>query len=296
MKGALYMKRKVVSILLAVSMMSSVLVACGSTNGTNGESSSANSESVSMSESSTSIKSESGGLDLSAEGDEHDKIDWDTHPLLSKIPDPNTDDILIDTESDQNIILDVENVSAAGFKTYVKLCKDNGFTESPYYTEMYYDAKNGDGYHLNLDYDEEKRNLRIWMDAPVQINSSSTSNTSDSEIDTQSTTPEPTNAIEEVTFDIKDKTVPETGVRQEIKDFVESYEAFAQSYSDFMKTYWDSNTEYTDDLYNKYNDLMKQAEDYSNKYSALTEIDLSTEEYTYILESYSKIVDKLYDY
>lgn len=290
------MKRKVVSILLAVSMMSSVLVACGSTNGTNGESSSANSESVSMSESSTSIKSESGGLDLSAEGDEHDKIDWDTHPLLSKIPDPNTDDILIDTESDQNIILDVENVSAAGFKTYVKLCKDNGFTESPYYTEMYYDAKNGDGYHLNLDYDEEKRNLRIWMDAPVQINSSSTSNTSDSEIDTQSTTPEPTEAAEKVTFDIKDKTVPETGVRQEIKDFVESYEAFAQSYSDFMKTYWDVNTEYTDDLYKKYDDLMKQAEDYSNKYSALTEIDLSTEEYTYILESYSKIVDKLYDY
>ena len=276
--------------------MSSVLVACGSTNGTNGESSSANSESVSMSESSTSIKSESGGLDLSAEGDEHDKIDWDTHPLLSKIPDPNTDDILIDTESDQNIILDVENVSAAGFKTYVKLCKDNGFTESPYYTEMYYDAKNGDGYHLNLDYDEEKRNLRIWMDAPVQINSSSTSNTSDSEIDTQSTTPEPTEAAEKVTFDIKDKTVPETGVRQEIKDFVESYEAFAQSYSDFMKTYWDVNTEYTDDLYKKYDDLMKQAEDYSNKYSALTEIDLSTEEYTYILESYSKIVDKLYDY
>lgn len=171
MKGVICMNRKVVTILLTVSIMSSVLTACGSTSGTNTESSSINLDSTNTSVSGISTKSESGGLDLSAEGDEHDKIDWDTHPLLSKIPDPNTDDILIDTESDQNIILDVENVSAAGFKTYVKLCKDNGFTESPYYTEIYYDAKNGDGYHLNLDYDEEKRNLRIWMDAPAQIDS-----------------------------------------------------------------------------------------------------------------------------
>ena len=165
------MKKKVVSILLAVSMTSSVLIACGATNGTNVESSSTTSKSTSVTVSSISTESESGGLDLSAEGDEHDKIDWEAHPLLSKIPDPNTYDIMIDTESDQNIILDVENVSAAGFKKYVKLCKDNGFTESPYYTEIYYDAKNGDGYHLNLDYDAEKRNLRIWMDAPVQIDS-----------------------------------------------------------------------------------------------------------------------------
>ena len=49
-------------------------------------------------------------------------------------------------------------------------------------------------------------------------------------------------------------------------------------------------------FYKKYDDLMKQAEDYSNKYSALTEIDLSAEEYTYILDSYNKIIDKLYDY
>lgn len=306
------MKRKVVSILLAVSMMSSVLVACGSTNGTNGESSSA-------SPTKTYSKPDTSDLDLAAEGDtDYDDVDWDSHPLLSRIPNPNTDKVIIESDAHYGVDISIEDVSQAGFKKYSELCKDSGFTVDYYYSDSYFNAKSEDGYRLSMDYNTDDKKLNIYLNPPrdntdsnsnteestssSDINSSSTSNTSvssessDSEIDTQSTTPEPTEAAEKVTFDIKDKTVPETGVRQEIKDFVESYEAFAQSYSDFMKTYWDVNTEYTDDLYKKYDDLMKQAEDYSNKYSALTEIDLSTEEYTYILESYSKIVDKLYDY
>lgn len=308
MKGILYMKRKVISILLAASTAVSMFTGCGSSNKTNDASTVK-----------TYSKPDTSDLDLAAEGDtDYDDVDWDSHPLLSRIPNPNTDKVIIESDAHYGVDISIEDVSQAGFKKYSELCKDSGFTVDYYYSDSYFNAKSEDGYRLSMDYYPDDKKLNIYLNPPKDdaesnskteestsdsdINSLSTSNTSvssessDSEIDTQSTTPEPTEAAEKVTFDIKDKTVPETGVRQEIKDFVESYEAFAQSYSDFMKTYWDVNTEYTDDLYKKYDDLMKQAEDYSNKYSALTEIDLSTEEYTYILESYSKIVDKLYDY
>ena len=308
------MKKKVVSILLAVSMTSSVLVACGATNGTNAESSSASSTK-------TYSKPDTSDLDLAAEGDtDYDDVDWDSHPLLSRIPNPNTDKIKIESDAHYGVDVSIEDVSQAGFKKYSELCKDSGFTVDYYYSDGYFNAKSEDGYSLSMDYYADDKKLNIYLNPPrdntdsnsntgestssSDANSTSTSNTSvssessESEVDTQSVTaiPEPTEAAEKVTFDIKDKTVPETGVRQEIKAFVESYEAFAQTYSDFMKTYCDANTEYTDDLYKKYDDLMKQAEDYSNKYSALTEIDLSAEEYTYILDSYNKIIDKLYDY
>ena len=70
------MKKKVVSILLAVSMTSSVLVACGATNGTNAESSSASSTK-------TYSKPDTSDLDLAAEGDtNYDDVDWDSHPLF----------------------------------------------------------------------------------------------------------------------------------------------------------------------------------------------------------------------
>lgn len=312
MKGILYMKRKVVSILLAVSTVVSMLTGCGSSNKTNDASTK------------TYSKPDTSDLDLAAEGDtDYDDVDWDSHPLLSRIPNPNTDKIKIESDNYYSVRVKIEDVSSAGFKKYVGLCKESGFVVDYSTSDIRFSAYSEDGYYLITHYNADDKELSIDLTPPDEdeddaesdsntgestsssdANSTSTSNTSvssessDSEVDTQSVTatPEPTEAAEKVTFDIKDKTVPDTGVRQEIKDFVESYEAFAQTYSDFMKTYWDTNTEYTDDLYKKYDDLMKQAEDYSNKYSALTEIDLSAEEYTYILDSYNKIIDKLYDY
>lgn len=304
------MKKRMVMVLLAVSLMTSMFTACGSNSGTDD-----------VSNAKTYSKPDTSDLDLAAEGDtEYDEVDWDSHPILARIPNPNTDKIKIESDNYYSVRVKIEEVSSAGFKKYANLCKESGFIIDYSFSDIRFRADSEDGYDLTMHYDPDDKELSISLTPPDEesdadsdskteestsgsdINSLSTSNastsseSSDSEIDTQSTTPEPTEAVEKVTFDIKDKTVPETGVRQEIKDFVESYETFAQSYSDFMKTYWDANTEYTDDLHKKYDDLMKQAEDYSNKYSALTEIDLSTEEYTYILDSYSKIVDKLYDY
>lgn len=80
-----------------------------------------------------------------------------------------------------------------------------------------------------------------------------------------------------------------SGIRQELKDFLTSYEAVMDEYVEFMKSYNASDlsmmTKYLDIL-NKYTDFADKAEAWSGK-------DLNSEELTYYMEVMNRVNSKL---
>ena len=99
------MKRKIVAVLLAVSMMNTTLIGCGDN---------------------TVSKNE--GLDLSAEDGDYDYVDWDGNELLSLLPDPNSSKVKSKQVDSNTARLIVYEVSKSGFNKYIELCADNGFS------------------------------------------------------------------------------------------------------------------------------------------------------------------------
>ena len=141
------MKRKIVAVLLAVSMMNTTLIGCGD-------------NAVSKNE----------GLDLSAEDDDYDYVDWDGNELLSLLPDPNSSKVKSKQVDSNTARLIVYEVSKSGFNKYIELCADNGFsTDSKSVSDdtgAMYKASNDTGYSLTLAYDPDDKAMGIRIDAP----------------------------------------------------------------------------------------------------------------------------------
>ena len=296
------MKRKIVAVLLAVSMMSGALIGCGDD---------------------TASKKE--GLDLSAEDGDYDYVDWDGNELLSLLPDPNSLKVK-SKQVDSNVArLIVYDVSKSGFNKYVELCVDNGFsTDSKTVSDdtgAMYKASNSDGYLLTLAYDPDEKAMGIRVDAPEnfdQEESDSTPTPTETPVPTEKSTleptpteestPEPTPTEETIGEELDDTDTvinelskskkPSSGVRQELKDYLDTYEDFAKEYAEFMKKYTDINTVTNYNLDQDYKNLEDKAKKFSDAESKLYENfdDLNNDEWDYFYDRINDIYDEMYDY
>lgn len=296
------MKRNIVAVLLAVSMISTTLIGCGDN---------------------TASKKE--GLDLSAEDGDFDYVDWDGNELLSLLPDPNSSKIKSKQVDSDTARLIVYEVSKSGFNKYIELCADNGFnTDSKSVSDdtgAMYKASNSDGYLLTLAYDPDEKAMGIRVDAPegsdqeeTEENPTETPTPTEEQTleptPTEESTPEPTpteEVTEEETDDTDADTViddlskskkPSSGVRQELKDYLDVYEDFAKEYAEFMKKYTDINTVTNYNLDQDYKKLEDKAKKFSDAESKLYENfdDLNSDEWDYFYDRINDIYDEMYDY
>lgn len=296
------MKRKIVAVLLAVSLASITFVGCDNTTGSKKE-----------------------GLDLSAEDGDYDYVDWDGNELLSLLPDPNSSKIKSKQVDSDTARLIVYEVSKSGFNKYIELCVDNGFnTDSKSVSDdtgAMYKASNDNGYLLTLAYDPDDKAMGIRVDAPDssdQEDADSTPTPTETPAPTEETTPEPTPAeestpeptpTEEVVDDETDDAddaignlsksqKPVSGVRQELKDYLDAYEDFAKEYAEFMKKYTDINTVTNYNLDQDYKKLEDKAKKFSDAESKLYDNydDLNSDEWDYFLDRVGDIYDEMYDY
>ena len=296
------MKRKIVAVLLAVSLASVTFVGCDNT-----------------------TASKKDGLDLSAEDGDYDYVDWDGNELLSLLPDPNSSKIKSKQVDSDTARLIVYEVSKSGFNKYIELCADNGFnTDSKSVSDdtgAMYKASNDNGYLLTLAYAPDDKAMGIRVDAPDSSDQEEANNTptpTEAPTPTEESTPEPTpteestpepTPTEEVVDDETDDAddaignlsksqKPVSGVRQELKDYLDAYEDFAKEYAEFMKKYTDINTVTNYNLDQDYKKLEDKAKKFSDAESKLYDNydDLNSDEWDYFLDRINDIYSEMYDY
>ncbi len=84
-----------------------------------------------------------------------------------------------------------------------------------------------------------------------------------------------------------------TGIRSEIKELLDSYEAFMDEYIAFMQRYTSEDTENAASMLSDYYKLLNRYDEFVEKLGALEEDDLTTEEWSYYFEVVNRVNQKL---
>ena len=86
---------------------------------------------------------------------------------------------------------------------------------------------------------------------------------------------------------------PVPGMRPEMKEFFDSYEAFIDEYVEFMTQYMDADASDMLSFLPKYSDMLQKYADFTEKIDAMDETDMSDEELAYFLEVEARTAQKL---
>lgn len=122
-------------------------------------------------------------------------------------------------------------------------------------------------------------------EAPVNI--SVEEDTEDTVLATEETEAEDT----EVTEIPESEETASTGIRPEVKEFLDSYESFMNEYCDFMEEYSDSDD--TVSMLKDYTNYMTKYAEFTEKMDALDDSDFNTEETSYYLDVQNRVSKKL---
>ena len=109
---------------------------------------------------------------------------------------------------------------------------------------------------------------------------------------------EETDDADDVINNLSKSQKPASGVRQELKDYLDAYENFAKEYAEFMKKYTNTNTVTNYDLDQDYKKLEDKAKKFSDAESKLYDNfdDLNSDEWDYFYDRIGDIYDEMYDY
>ena len=94
--------------------------------------------------------------------------------------------------------------------------------------------------------------------------------------------------------DLEPPKAPQNGeIRSELKEFLDSYEAFMDEYVDFMKRYQNADMNSMMSMIGEYSQILSKYADFEEKVDALDESTMSTAELSYYLEVTNRVSQKL---
>lgn len=210
---------------------------------------------------------------------------WPTNELGKAVPVADFGDGEIECQNDSIVVINLSNVTEDNFKSYVKQCADAGYTIDILQFDTYYYAKSEAGYAVNIDYDKDEKTLRIQVTPHSSDDSNST--------DTSSNQTESSAPAEEATDTSSDEQTDSTGIRPEVKEFLDSYESFMNEYADFMEKY--NNSSDVASMMKDYTTYMTKYADFTQKYEDLGDDDLNDEELKYYVDVQSRVTKRLID-
>ena len=105
-------------------------------------------------------------------------FEWQTTGLFAELPEPDSNNGKIVMETEKQINFELYNISDDDFNTYVKKCREAGFTYEVTKNDSVFYATDEDGYDLNLFYDAKKDVLSIHISAYDLSDNSNKSNDS----------------------------------------------------------------------------------------------------------------------
>lgn len=104
---------------------------------------------------------------------------------------------------------------------------------------------------------------------------------------TPAPTPKPTPELE--------PALPESAIRPEVKDFLDSYEAFMDEYVAFMQTYMSGDLNTMMSMMGSYYAFLERFDDFTDKIDAMDEDELTAAELAYYLDVTARVSKKLLD-
>lgn len=92
-------------------------------------------------------------------------FEWQDSGLFTQIPEPSTNNGTIVWELEEQIYIELYNVSDDDFDSYVKECRDAGFTVDVSKTDMVFYASDEEGYGLSIFYDDSTKVMKVYVDS-----------------------------------------------------------------------------------------------------------------------------------
>lgn len=97
-----------------------------------------------------------------------EKIIWDDIVLGDVLPEPPETTGKIYTNSNENLMVDIYNISDSQFADYIDSCKDKGFTTDANIDSLSFDAYNSEGYKLHLTHLSSDK-MSIDLESPMEM-------------------------------------------------------------------------------------------------------------------------------
>lgn len=169
-------------------------------------------------------------------------FDWQTNDLFSYLPEPQTNYGRIERESEKQIIIDLYQISQEDFDSYVKACRNSGFSYEVTKTDSVFYAENADGYDLDISYDNSTKVMHISLDSyGVGAKTDTTANT------TESPTTEPSPTVEPTTPPTDSTTTPTTAPPEAVGFAEGTYRTFViENYTFSIPNYWEEDGSQTE--------------------------------------------------
>lgn len=92
-------------------------------------------------------------------------FEWQTNGLFGKLPEPETNNGKIVSETEKQIQIELYNITPEKFNSYVKKCRESGFTFNIIKTDSSFYAKDVDGYALDILYYNQEQEMKIYLDS-----------------------------------------------------------------------------------------------------------------------------------
>ena len=229
--------------------------------------------------------------------DHQSKYTWSDNALTKMIPQPDSKYGKMGMENEEYFSIDIYKTSKDAYDKYVEACKEAGFTVDYSRNDDFYSAENSDGYSLMLNYAEKEKTLSISLrvpkedaDIPETLETTMENDIQPDEIDKTSDTVESIEAdTVDGSTDSDDKTAD--GIRPELKEFLDSYEACIDEYCNFMKNYDASNVT----MLAEYMSLLKKYTDFAAKAEKLDQTDMNSAELKYYTDVMFRVSQKMLD-
>lgn len=90
-------------------------------------------------------------------------FEWQTNGLFEKLPDPETNNGRIVSETEKQIQIELYNISPDDFDEYVKKCRQSGFSYDVTKNDIVFYSKDVNGYDLSIFYDEKEKVMKIYL-------------------------------------------------------------------------------------------------------------------------------------
>lgn len=203
-------------------------------------------------------------------------ITWPSVGLATLIPEPESKTGKIERDSSDRFSATIGDTSLEDYKTYAGICYDYGFAFDYDNGDDHYNAYNDAGVYLRVSY-EGNNIMSISVEAPEETTA-----------EAETTAPEETQAPE--------TNAPETPaqadsgiIRPEIKEAIDSYEAFIDEYCEFMKNY--NASDFT--MLAKYAEFLSKEVEMTKQFNDIENEDLNDAETAYFLEVDARCIQKL---
>lgn len=183
---------------------------------------------------------------------------------IDLVPSISSDKVNIINQSDRYFDIYVGDYNLEKYSNYVNLCINLGYDVDYDKSEKYFSAFNASGDKVIIKY-VGFNIMKISFEKSKDNNSNSSSTG---------------NSGSETNYDFK--------------ELMDGYEEFFDKYIDFMKKYNDAD-EITLDMINEYSNFLSEYADYMDKLSKAQPKDLSSADYKYYMEVYTRIMKKIAD-